>query len=698
MRNQGNQYKLNPAEINFMPNPQYLIDRMENVDDLAESTDVNLGMRTIEELHETTTSDNEEDPIIDRKEELIMKSGNFKFLSLNERKKFICAKCEEKAVVQRVTTGEDFCYRHCMRRVLRKVDLLTDSEISKKEHLESFKIKVEETKTDLEKAKSVLNNSRISSQEVNTQNLHNVNLLFKHLFEETKHLYSCFLDQIGKKISECETIHVESTELMQYLESELKIIDDDIDRNYDDIILNMEFEPFKAIMTSYNGKVKENLRGISKLKKDLKKVSISKIEIKEKYFTKELKIGKVLGNDLFDIVNKILREDGEPMTEETVLTTDREMLINTTDRSKRLNESSKKKEMDEFMLIKKINTKNLRKEAEKIIVDLNNVIDQLEGQKLNIAPKTPTMKSNKSRLSYLAGKKGITSTKKNKLWNKSKSRNSSLGSRKKTKSDKKIRTSKHSPFKNSNSRTKLSSIFSNRVASGHPGLLNRKLSDVARLEAILKKNSRREKYGYNRPIADASRTNYTALFDIFRQRSSSGSNKSKNSRGYFQDNRGLFEYFRFPQNQRNSHKQHLHLLKGKTSSQFLKSTNRYFQNRLNKADLYDRQTNKILFGGSPDKSTSRNMRDTRYSNQSYGASRKMSYGGKAMKETQTRKFLKEMIKDIEKGRKNPFFLDERKGSADVINALKIGGKKYGFIGKNKHLPNWDLFKKTSKRG
>lgn len=700
MRNQNTtkkKYKLNPAEINFMPNPQFLIDNMENVDDLAESTDVNLGMRTIEEQHETTTSDNEEGESIERKEELIIKSGNFKFLNMKERKKFICAKCDEQAVVQRVATGEDYCYRHCMKRVLRKIDLLTNSEKMKKEYLESFKIKIEETKTDLEKTKSALNNSRISSQEVNTQNLHNINLLFKHLFEETKHLYSCFLDQIGKKISECESIHIESTELMQYLASELQVIDSDIDRNYDDIILNMEFEPFKAIMNSYYGKVNDNLSGIDKVKRDLSKVSISKIEIKEKFFSKEHKLDKVLGSDLFDIVNRMLREDGETLTEETVMTTER-FVTSDTNRSRMLNESSSKKEVDEFMFIKRINTKNLRKEAEKIIVDLNNVIDQLEGKKAK-APKTPTMKNSRSRLSYLATKKGVTSTKKSKLWKKSNSRNSSVGSRKKTKSDKKMRTSKNSPFKNSNSKTKLNSIFSNHISSAHHGLLNRNLSDVARLESILKRNSRTEKYGYNKHLNEGAKTNYTAFFDAFRQRSSSGSNKSKNSRGYFQD-RGLFEYFRFPQNQRSSYTQHHHLLKSKgstTSRQFYKNSNRYFQNR-HKGDIFDKKTKKVLFGGnSPERSTSRNMRDTRYSNKSYGVQRNFSYGNKIGKETQTRKFLKEMIKDIEKGRKNPFFFDDRKGSADVINALKIGGKKYGFVGKSKHLPNWDMFKRASKR-
>lgn len=202
------------------------------------------------------------------------------------------------AVVRKVNSGDNLCYKHCLRKIFKKLDLLTNSEIAKKEYLENFRIKVEETKTDLEEAKSLLNKSRISTQEINTNNLHSVNLLFKHMFEETKHLYTCFLDQIGKKVSESEVIHHESKEHIEILERDLRVIDDDIYKNYENIILSMEINPFKGIMKSYEDKIYENLKGIEKARNILSKVKITRIDVKEKYFKGENKIQKTLGNSL----------------------------------------------------------------------------------------------------------------------------------------------------------------------------------------------------------------------------------------------------------------------------------------------------------------------------------------------------------------------------------------------------------------
>lgn len=677
---QKKKIKVNPAELNFIPNPQYLMENLESVDeDLKESTDVRLGNQRVSS--DETSSENSQDQDYERREELIIKSGKFKFLNVKERKKFICTKCDEKAMVKKIRTGENFCYKHCIRKVFRNAELLKKSEISKKEYLENFKIRIEETKTDLEKAKSLLNNSRISSQEVNTENLHNVNLLFKHMFEETKHLYTCFLDQIGKKISESETTHYESKEFIQILEKDLQIIDDDIDRNYENIILSMEVNPFKEIMQSYEEKIFENLKGIEKAKDMLKKVKISKIEIKSKYMEKESKIEKILGNDLFDIVNKILQEEGETLTDEglenteTLLTPSREQL-NCNFKEK----SGRKRGIDDYILTKKISTNHLRSEAEKIIIDLNKVIDQLEGKSVITSPKTPNIKKSSRNLSYLNSKKIATSTKKSKAWkniNQRNSGNSSANSRKKARSDKKFGIGGISGFEVS-SMAKLSSIFSNKIHGRSRGLLHRKLSDVARLENILKKNSRTEKYGYLKP----DKKNYTAMFDMFRNRSNSRTNRNKTSKRLF-DDKGIYEYFRFP-NERKSYTQNKINLGGGSQKHL-----HYYKSRFKKG-LFDKSLGR--YSGSPEisKSKSRNVMDSRYSSHSYNMHRKFSYGNK---ETQTRQFLKDMIKDLEKGKKNPFFVDER---GDV--GLKGVGKKYGFIGKDKHLQNWDMFRRASKRG
>lgn len=116
-------------------------------------------------------------------------------------------------------------------------------------------------------------------------------------------------------------------------------------------------------------------------------------------------------------MNKILREEGEEITEDGLITTERLLTSSREQNSSRMRGSSgKKKEIDDFILTKKISTNNLRKEAEKIIVDLNKVIDQLEGKETNKAPKTPNIKSS-SRYSYLNTKKNVTSSKKVKIKN-----------------------------------------------------------------------------------------------------------------------------------------------------------------------------------------------------------------------------------------------------------------------------------------
>ena len=47
------------------------------------------------------------------------------------------------------------------------------------------------------------------------------------------------------------------------------MIETDISSNYAQIILNMEIEPFKQIITDYNEKVEFNVRGVEKVKSKL---------------------------------------------------------------------------------------------------------------------------------------------------------------------------------------------------------------------------------------------------------------------------------------------------------------------------------------------------------------------------------------------------------------------------------------------
>lgn len=86
-----------------------------------------------------------------------------------------------------------------------------------------------------------------------------VNSVFKVIFEETKKLYTKYLNILAEKANDYENIHNKSYGLLKEFEQGLKVIDRDISENYSQIVLNMEVDPFKNIITSYNDKVEFNI-------------------------------------------------------------------------------------------------------------------------------------------------------------------------------------------------------------------------------------------------------------------------------------------------------------------------------------------------------------------------------------------------------------------------------------------------------
>jgi len=83
--------------------------------------------------------------------------------------------------------------------------------------------------------------------------------VFKVIFQETKKLYTQYLNILADKANKYEEIHSKSFGLLQEFDQGLKIIDKDISENYSNIILNMEVDPFNNIITRYNDKVEFNI-------------------------------------------------------------------------------------------------------------------------------------------------------------------------------------------------------------------------------------------------------------------------------------------------------------------------------------------------------------------------------------------------------------------------------------------------------
>ena len=183
-----------------------------------------------------------------------------------------CYKCGRPADLIEYKTNILYCKKHAVDRAIEIPALLTKIEIEKKSVLEDFTVKIKGSRNKLEEIRSLLRHSEVSLQENCTLNLTKVNSVFKVIFEETKKIYTKYLNILADKANEYETIHNKSYGLLKEFEKGLKVIDSDISENYAQIVLNMDVDPFKNIITSYNDKVEFNIQGIEGVKNELLKV------------------------------------------------------------------------------------------------------------------------------------------------------------------------------------------------------------------------------------------------------------------------------------------------------------------------------------------------------------------------------------------------------------------------------------------
>jgi len=509
---------LNPADLNFIPNPQYLMDTMKMEENSKNQKIEKNSVENLDDLMTSTNSENSETPnkirtiqTISREEDLIIKSGKFKFLkneenSKNEKK---CYKCEKLAEFLDFDKNRLYCARHCIQRAMEEYQNLSKEEIQKKEYLEKFMINIKKTKFNLEEVKSFLNQSRLVTQENNSVNLKRVNLLFKIIFEETKHLYSCFLDQIGKKIGESELIHHRTFEVINELEKDLLVIDKDIDRNYANIVLNMDIMPFQGIMGSYEEKIKENLAGIGKARDELSELKQIQIEFKK---NKEEKIlGKEVTNFLFELITSLVHENESIY--EFKLSRSKELAI-------------KGGKITEYLENSQKMTNGLKGDAQKVIQDLNLVIEKIEGLKKKQL-RTPIKIGEKKKWSPASN---ISEKKKKNFRTSSKKRRARISPR----------------VKISNSKISKNSKF---------GQESKRLSAVSRLDDFYKPSERLSNAGYSHHSKTPEIGTSKHWSKILKENNLSAKEKTErfSSKGdqYNLDKSRLYEYFKSREHQRN---------------------------------------------------------------------------------------------------------------------------------------------------
>jgi hypothetical protein len=148
--------KLNPADLNFMPNPQYLLDnRIDQYLDLDPES--------------ATPSPEKQRYVVPKEDRLLMEVGIFKKLespSMDESSasaiNLKCYKCDKRAEHLEYKTNLTYCKRHAIDRAIDMPDTLSKIEVEKKSVLEDFSVKIKSSKTKLEEIRSLLRHSEVT--------------------------------------------------------------------------------------------------------------------------------------------------------------------------------------------------------------------------------------------------------------------------------------------------------------------------------------------------------------------------------------------------------------------------------------------------------------------------------------------------------------------------------------------------------
>jgi len=105
--------KLNPADLNFMPNPQYLLDNK------------------IHEYMDIETPKNKEKTVyvIPKNDRILMGAGIFKKIEKKSRVESFCVKCNQLADLIETSSNLTFCEKHGIDRIIQNPSLLSEIEI-----------------------------------------------------------------------------------------------------------------------------------------------------------------------------------------------------------------------------------------------------------------------------------------------------------------------------------------------------------------------------------------------------------------------------------------------------------------------------------------------------------------------------------------------------------------------------------------
>lgn len=213
-----------------MPNPQYLLDnRIDQYLDLEEDSQPQPEKQRYK---------------VPKEERLLMEAAIFKKLDSKKNSSLDkegderggnglrCYNCNKSADLIEYKTNILYCKKHAVDRVIEIPSVLSKIESEKKSVLEDFSIKIKSSRNKLEEIRSLLRHSEVTLKENCTSNLAKVNSVFKVIFEETKKLYTKYLNILADKANEYEIVHNKSYGLLKEFESGLKIIDNDITENY----------------------------------------------------------------------------------------------------------------------------------------------------------------------------------------------------------------------------------------------------------------------------------------------------------------------------------------------------------------------------------------------------------------------------------------------------------------------------------
>lgn len=337
----------------------------------------------------------EDDSLVTREEELILKSGKFELIASSEKnfkkgqkcqksqKMQKCKICKKNADLLFKPKNKILCFKHSLDIIFKDIEYLEEEELEKKKYLEIFNENLKENKNKIEDFNYIIKNNILENQKTYNKNLKKVNFLFKKIFSETQNLYSSILNSLKSSIKSNLSTFEELKKSLESERKELNLIEKDIKDNFSLIILNMEMPPFHDIMNLYEEKSQKIMLKVKKKREKILKLKNKNFEFNNG--KKKSDLEKIIKDNMSSLSDYLLekREIDFSNISPSIL----ENLGKIEEKEKEIEE--KKQEGDKLV-----------QESEKVIEELERVIKRIHRSEKKNPQSIQSQSSQKKNCSY----------------------------------------------------------------------------------------------------------------------------------------------------------------------------------------------------------------------------------------------------------------------------------------------------------